>query len=108
MEDKTPWTSIDLYYKGFHVKKSLPDNVKLEDLKKTIDTYKEAGFEPSWNEDTNKSQDPIMKATRSFGPTKEGCQHPEDTLEKRVSHSEKNEGREYMRCTLCNSFVRWA
>lgn len=55
MEEKTPWTSMDLYYKGVHIKKSIPETIKVEDLKKTIDAYLDAGFKPSWNEDTNKT-----------------------------------------------------
>ena len=65
--ENTPWTSIDLYYKGVHVKKSLPENIKIEDLIKTIDTYLEAGFEASWNAETNKAHDPITKATEDQG-----------------------------------------
>ena len=53
MEENTAWTSIDLYYKGVHIKKSLPDNVKIEDLIRTVDTYLAAGFLPSWNVQTN-------------------------------------------------------
>ena len=67
MEEQKPWTSIDLYFKGVHVKKSLPENVKIEDLIKTIDTYLAAGFEASWNVDTNKAHDPIMQATQGQG-----------------------------------------
>lgn len=52
--EETNWTSFDLYYKGFHVKKSVPDNVKLSAIKKTIDKALDLGFEPSWNADTNK------------------------------------------------------
>ena len=55
MEEQNPWTSIDLYYKGVHVKKSIPQSIKVEDLKNTIDIYLDAGFKPSWNEDTNKT-----------------------------------------------------
>ena len=51
---QTPWTSVDLYYKGVHIKKSIPSNVKIEVLKKTVDEYLNAGFQPSWNTETNK------------------------------------------------------
>jgi hypothetical protein len=51
--ENNPWTSIDLYYKGVHIKKSMPEEIKPEELKKGIDAYLEAGFKPSWNEDTN-------------------------------------------------------
>ena len=67
MDDKTNWTSIDLYYKGFHVKKSVPENVDFETVKKSIDKAIELGFEPSWNQETNKKQDPIMRATANEG-----------------------------------------
>lgn len=63
-EEQKPWTSIDLYFKGFHIKKSLPMNVKFGKIKKTIDLAIKKGFEPSWNVDTNAKQDPIMKATQ--------------------------------------------
>lgn len=56
MNDNTPWTSIDLYYKGVHVKKSIPDNIKAEKVIEVIDHYLSLGFKPSWNEDTNKAQ----------------------------------------------------
>lgn len=55
MEDITSWTSIDLYYKGFHVKKSLPQNVNRVTLMAEIDDLIKAGFQPSWNPDTNKA-----------------------------------------------------
>ena len=65
--EQTPWTSIDLYYKGFHVKKSLPMNVKFSKIIKTIEVAIDKGFEPSWNDETNKKKDPIMKATEGTG-----------------------------------------
>ena len=107
VKQETNWTSFDLYYQGFHVKKSIPENVDLETIKKTIDRAKDLGFEPSWNQDTNAKQDPIMKATRNY-PDKSACQHPEDSLEEATSKSEKNPGRKYMKCGLCKSWVRWA
>ena len=55
MDDKTPWTSIDLYYKGFHVKKSVPEQFGPAKIIETVEAYLKAGFKPSWNEDTNKS-----------------------------------------------------
>ena len=59
------WTSIDLYYKGFHIKKSVPKELSPEDLIKGIESYIAAGFEPSWNKDTTERQlDPIMNATK--------------------------------------------
>jgi hypothetical protein len=54
------WTSVDLYYKGVHVKKSVPSNIKIDLLKQTIDSYLDAGFKPSWNEDTNKNVQGIL------------------------------------------------
>jgi hypothetical protein len=75
----TSWTSIDLYYKGVHVKKSIAENIKTDALIKVIDTYLDAGFKPSWNEDTNKvaltpsetPQNAPQKATRPC--SHEGC-----------------------------------
>lgn len=55
MEDtNTNWTSIDLYYQGFHVKKSIPQNKSLVAIKETIDEAIKAGFDPSWNIATSK------------------------------------------------------
>ena len=67
MEDNTPWTSIDLYYKGVHIKKSLPENIKGKDLIKAIESYLDLGFKPSWNEDTNvkAKQSPLESTTQS-------------------------------------------
>lgn len=65
--EQTSWTSIDLYYKGFHIKKSLPKNVKLSKITKLIEKAIDLGYEPSWNAETNKKQDPIMKATEGQG-----------------------------------------
>lgn len=61
------WTSIDMYYKGFHVKKSMPNNIKPEELIKGIEGYIKAGFEPSWNTETNKQnghvEQPALSST---------------------------------------------
>jgi hypothetical protein len=54
VEQKENWTSIDLYYKGFHIKKSISANTSKETLIKMIDEYAEKGFEPSWNSATSK------------------------------------------------------
>ena len=51
--ENSAWTSVDLYYKGVHIKKSIPANIKIEVLMETIDKYLEAGFKPSWNDKTN-------------------------------------------------------
>ena len=51
--EMTPWTSVDLYFKGFHIKKSIPANISPDSLKKRIEEYILAGFEPSWNTETN-------------------------------------------------------
>jgi hypothetical protein len=51
--DATSWTSVDAYYKGFHVKKSWPVSMTPEDIKNYIDEMIEAGFKPSWNEETS-------------------------------------------------------
>jgi len=67
----TNWTSIDLYYKGFHVKKSWPEDKGANALIEFIDTAIEKGFEPSWNKETSKEQakasDPIMTVTEGQG-----------------------------------------
>lgn len=57
------YTSIDLYYQGFHIKKSYPKVIKLDKLASLIEKAIEKGFEPSWNAETNAQQDPIMKVT---------------------------------------------
>lgn len=36
------------------------------------------------------------------------CTHPKESLVERTSHSEKNPGRNFVSCQLCNSFIRWA
>ncbi|HZX14957.1 MAG TPA: hypothetical protein VFF49_11235 [Thermodesulfobacteriota bacterium] len=67
---ETSWTSIDLYYKGFHIKKSVPSSYKATQIVKIINTYIKRGFEPSWNKDTSEIQlnkDPIMNATSGQG-----------------------------------------
>ena len=64
---ETPWTSIDLYYKGFHIKKSVPANFSADRIIEIIDEYIEKGYEPSWNQETNKGHDPIAKATQGQG-----------------------------------------
>src|SRR3990172_8748918 len=67
MEDNTPWTSIDLYYKGFHIKKSIPKKISAIKLAETIEKYIAKGYEPSWNKGTSEEQlnkDPIMNATK--------------------------------------------
>ena len=50
----TPWTSIDLYWKGVHVKKSMPEAINAKELAEVIDKYLKLGFTPSWNLDTAK------------------------------------------------------
>ena len=68
MDENTNWTSIDLYYKGFHIKKSVPKDVDAEILRKNIDELIEAGFQPSWNVQTSEEHlDPVMKATNGQG-----------------------------------------
>ena len=49
------WTSMDVYYKGFHIKKSFPNNISSDVLMKTVESLIEKGFEPSWNNDTNRA-----------------------------------------------------
>ena len=68
MEEKeTAWTSIDLYYKGFHIKKSLPEDITLEGITGIIEEAIRLNFDPSWNSETNAKQDPIAKATEGQG-----------------------------------------
>src|SRR3990167_5330380 len=56
LTDNTPWTSVDLYYKGFHFKKSVPANVSPDTLIEMVEEYIEKGFEPSWNKNTSQEQ----------------------------------------------------
>lgn len=49
------WTSVDAYYKGFHIKKSWGKNVSRVILMADIDDLIKAGFTPSWNQETNKA-----------------------------------------------------
>ena len=49
------WTSIDLYYKGFHVKKSFPNDYSIEKVIKFIEDAEALKFNPSWNQETNKA-----------------------------------------------------
>lgn len=59
------WTSMDLYYKGFHIKKSFPENISDKDLIETIESLIEKGFKPSWNDETTQKalapQTPAIK-----------------------------------------------
>lgn len=63
------WTTFDSYYKGYHVKRSFPQDMSVEDIMAKVEEMIDAGFSPSWNEDTNKTArteaDPIMKATEN-------------------------------------------
>lgn len=62
-ENKTEnWTSVDMYYKGFHIKKSFGENVNRVTIIKEINDLIEAGFQPSWNPDTNKASAPALKS----------------------------------------------
>ena len=76
MEEQNSWTSITLYYRGVHVKKSVPKNVSLENLKKTIDSYLDAGFLPSWNTDTNKQANPVSESPSKPSVVCETCNQP--------------------------------
>lgn len=81
MEETTSWTSIDLYYKGFHVKKSVPENHSFQDIKKVIDKAIDEGFEPSWNKDTSTKQlDPDPKWVQQ--ETAEICPAHQETMKK--------------------------
>lgn len=68
------WTSIDLYYKGVHVKKSISKSMKAEELIKTIDAYLDAGFLPSWNAETNGKVGQLPTPPVTKPCTHEGCQ----------------------------------
>ncbi len=105
IDENTPWTSIDLYYKGFHTKKSFPGDYSIEKIKEYIEKAITEGFEPSWNSETSSEH---LDETGKWPQVKEVCQHPEDKCEVKISNSEKNKGKRYVRCTLCNSFIRWA
>lgn len=60
------WTSIDMYYHGFHIKKSVPATISPEDLKKGIEEYEKLDFQPSWNPDTNKAaKDGVVQKTET-------------------------------------------
>ena len=76
MNDNTPWTSMDLYYKGVHIKKSIPDNLKAEKMIEVIDHYLELGFEPSWNKETNKDQKPGPRPDAMEGKPCKDCGAP--------------------------------
>lgn len=67
------WTSIDIYYKGVHVKKSISKSMKPSELIETIDAYLSAGFEPSWNNDTNKAHSASQEAPVTPQATKYTC-----------------------------------
>lgn len=68
MNDNTPWTSIDAYYKGFHTKFSFPETITREKVITMVEGLIDAGFEPSWNKETSGEQlkvtDPIDEATK--------------------------------------------
>lgn len=53
------WTSVDAYYKGFHIKKSWGKNVSRVILMAEIDDLVKAGFTPSWNQETNKAMSTV-------------------------------------------------
>lgn len=66
-EQKTEnWTSVDMYYKGFHIKKSFGENVNRVTIIKEINDLIEAGFQPSWNPDTNKAS--VAASTAQTAP----------------------------------------
>lgn len=69
-ENKTEnWTSVDMYYKGFHIKKSFGENVNRVTIMSEIDALIQAGFQPSWNPDTNKASVPTNQTTNQDTPT---------------------------------------
>lgn len=64
MEEKENWTSIDAYYRGFHIKKSISTRVSASALKTMIDDLVSQGFEPSWNSETSKAHiQPAVKVS---------------------------------------------
>lgn len=64
-EETKNWTSLDLYYKGFHIKKSWGENISRVTLMAEIDGLIQAGFKPSWNEDTNKTSVPPQSSPQA-------------------------------------------
>lgn len=103
VEKENAWTSIDLYYKGFHVKKSIPANISPSFVVDKIEEYIKLGFAPSWNTGTN-----VANGHPETAEKQDICQHPEDKIEIKIVQSGKNAGKKYARCSLCNAFVRWA
>lgn len=93
MDENTPWTSIDFYYKGFHVKKSTPNTLKPEEIVAIVDDYISKGFEPSWNNETNYQQ---LDPTAKFKPTPKTC--PECGVGDVVEKTSKD-GRAYYACS---------
>ncbi len=71
-EETKNWTSLDLYYKGFHIKKSWGENISRVTLMAEIDGLITAGFKPSWNDETNRAtvpvQAPIVAPTPAYVP----------------------------------------
>lgn len=66
--NETNWTSIDMYYKGFHVKKSWPKSMKAEKIIKIIDKAIDLNFVPSWNKDTtSEALDPTWVREEDYG-----------------------------------------
>lgn len=108
MEDEVKlqnWTSLDLYYKGFHIKKSISENITPEMLIKKIEGYLEAGFMPSWNNDTNKS---LNTPQKSLQEVTEVCQHPTDMVKvMQVKKDGPNQGKWFKNCGNCKSFLGW-
>lgn len=62
------WTSVDAYYKGFHIKKSWGKNVSRVILMTEIDDLIKAGFTPSWNQETNKAMSAPVVAPVTQNP----------------------------------------
>ena len=68
VEEKENWTSIDAYYRGFHIKKSISARVSASALKTMIDDLVSQGFEPSWNSQTSKEHIAPAKPAPSSNP----------------------------------------
>jgi len=88
------WVTVWGYYEGFQVKKAMPKDATTEQIIAQIHEWKDAGFKPSWNTETNKVQekeaDPIMKATEGQGEKKYVCQECGAEAEYKTGISKKN------------------
>lgn len=98
--------SVRGYYKGYSIlvtRRGDEGKMKglVKDAMKAIDWMADKDdFAPSWNPDTNKQingKEPVQK---------EDCKH--ENTEIKISQSEKNPGKKFIRCKDCSGFVGWA